>query len=85
MSKRKQSEGCRPMLRRTFLFLTGIALARVAADYLAIAQNRDNFLTSEFQRWYPPRDRAVESIQNLKSEEPDPRSVGSIENIKYKI
>jgi exopolysaccharide biosynthesis protein len=51
MSKRKQSEGCRPMLRRTFLFLTGIALARVAADYFAIAQNRDSFLTLAGQLW----------------------------------
>src|SRR4028118_39944 len=51
MSKRKQSEGCRPMLRRTFLFLTGIALARVAADYFAIAQNRDSFLTLAGQVW----------------------------------
>ncbi len=51
MSKRKQSEGCRPMLRRTFLFLTGIALARVAADYFAIAQNRDSFLTFAGQLW----------------------------------
>ncbi|MEG3857964.1 phosphodiester glycosidase family protein [Microcoleus sp. herbarium12] len=51
MSKRKQSEGCRPMLRRTFLFLTGIALARLMADYFAIAQNRDNFLTVAGQLW----------------------------------
>jgi exopolysaccharide biosynthesis protein len=51
MSKRKQSEGCRPMLRRTFLFLTGIALARVAADYFAIAQNRDSFFTLAGQVW----------------------------------
>jgi len=51
MSKRKQSEGCRPMLRRTFLFLTGIALARVVADYFAIAQNRDSFLTLAGQLW----------------------------------
>jgi exopolysaccharide biosynthesis protein len=39
------------MLRRTFLFLTGIALARVAADYFAIAQNRDSFLTLAGQLW----------------------------------
>jgi Uma2 family endonuclease len=31
MSKRQQSQGCQPMLRRTFLFLIGIALARVEA------------------------------------------------------
>ncbi|MEG5057412.1 phosphodiester glycosidase family protein [Microcoleus sp. A2-C5] len=51
MSKRKQSEGCRPMLRRTFLFFMGIALARILADYFAIAQNRDNFLTVVGQLW----------------------------------
>lgn len=51
MSKRKQSEGCRPMLRRTFLFLTGIALARVLADYFSVLQNRDNFLTLTGQIW----------------------------------
>ena len=51
MSKRKQSQGCQPMLRRTFLFLMGIALARVLADYLAIAQNRDKFLTLAGQLW----------------------------------
>ncbi|MBE9184228.1 phosphodiester glycosidase family protein [Microcoleus sp. LEGE 07076] len=51
MSKRQQSQGCRPMLRRTFLFLTGIALARVLADYFAIAQNRDSFLTLAGKLW----------------------------------
>ncbi|MEG3844226.1 phosphodiester glycosidase family protein [Microcoleus sp. herbarium14] len=51
MSKRQQSQGCQPMLRRTFLFLIGIALARVLADYFAIAQNRDNFLTLARQLW----------------------------------
>jgi exopolysaccharide biosynthesis protein len=51
MSKRKQSQGCQPMLRRTFLFLIGIALARVLADYFAIAQNRDNFLKIAGELW----------------------------------
>ena len=37
-------------------------------------------LTSEFQRWYPPRDLSVESIQNPKSKilKPPHLSVGSI-------
>jgi putative transposase len=37
-------------------------------------------VTSEFQRWYPPRDLSVESIQNLKSKilNPTHLSVGSI-------
>lgn len=51
MSKRKQAQGCQPMLRRTFLFLIGIALARVLADYFSVVQNRDNFLTLTGQIW----------------------------------
>lgn len=39
------------MLRRTFLFLIGIALARVLTDYFSLAQNRDNFLTLAGQMW----------------------------------
>jgi hypothetical protein len=37
-------------------------------------------MTSEFQRWYPPRDLSVESIQNrkLKILKPPHLSVGSI-------
>jgi hypothetical protein len=37
-------------------------------------------VTSEFQRWYPPRHLSVESIQNLKSKilKPPHLSVGSI-------
>jgi hypothetical protein len=39
-----------------------------------------NSLTSEFQRWYPPRDLSVESIQNRFSKilKPPHLSVGSI-------
>jgi hypothetical protein len=38
------------------------------------------FLTSEFQRWYPPRDLSVESIPNRFSKilKPPHLSVGSI-------
>ena len=71
MSKRKQSEGCRPMLRRTFLFLTGIALARVLADYFAIAQNRDNFLTLAGQLWQKSL-AFLSSIQSNQTPEPLP-------------
>ena len=39
------------MLRRTFLFLIGIALARVLADYFSVVQNRDNFLTLTGELW----------------------------------
>ncbi|MBD1883185.1 phosphodiester glycosidase family protein [Microcoleus vaginatus] len=71
MSKRKQSEGCRPMLRRTFLFLTGIALARVAADYFAIAQNRDSFLTLMGQLWQKSL-AFLSSIQSNQTPQPLP-------------
>ncbi|MEG4407326.1 phosphodiester glycosidase family protein [Microcoleus sp. MON2_D5] len=71
MSKRKQSEGCRPMLRRTFLFLTGIALARVAADYFAIAQNRDSFLTLAGQLWQKSL-AFLSSIQSNQTPQPLP-------------
>ena len=51
MSKPKQAQGCQPMLRRTFLFLIGIALARVLADYFSVIQNRDNLLTLTSELW----------------------------------
>ncbi len=73
MSKRKQSEGCRPMLRRTFLFLTGIALARVAADYFAIAQNRDSFLTLAGQVWHKSL-AFLSSIQSNQTPQPLPNN-----------
>ncbi|MEG4632790.1 phosphodiester glycosidase family protein [Microcoleus sp. AR_TQ3_B6] len=73
MSKRKQSEGCRPMLRRTFLFLTGIALARVAADYFAIAQNRDSFLTLAGQLWQKSL-AFLSSIQSNPTPQPLPNN-----------
>ena len=73
MSKRKQSEGCRPMLRRTFLFLTGIALARVAADYFAIAQNRDSFLTLAGQVWQKSL-AFLSKIQSNQTPQPLPKN-----------
>jgi len=73
MSKRKQSEGCRPMLRRTFLFLTGIALARVAADYFAIAQNRDSFLTLAGQLWQKSL-AFLSKIQSNQTPQPLPKN-----------
>ena len=73
MSKPKQSEGCRPMLRRTFLFLTGIALARVAADYFAIAQNRDSFLTLAGQVWQKSL-AFLSSIQSNQTPQPLPNN-----------
>ena len=51
MSKPKQSQGCRRMLRRTFLFFLGIALAQVLTDFFSIAQNRQNFFKLLSQLW----------------------------------
>ena len=71
MSKRQQSQGCQPMLRRTFLFLIGIALARVLTDYFAIAQNRDNFLTLAGQLWQKLL-AFLSSIQSNQTPQPLP-------------
>ena len=71
MSKRQQSQGCQPMLRRTFLFLIGIALARVLADYFSLAQNRDNFLTLAGQLWQKLL-AFLSSIQSNQTPQPLP-------------
>ena len=51
MSQRKQSPGCRQRRRRTFLFLTGIAIARVLADYFSVPQNRYPFFAFAGKMW----------------------------------
>lgn len=61
------------MLRRTFLFLTGLALARVVADYLAIAQNRDSFLTLAGQLWQKSL-AFLSKIQSNQSPQPLPNN-----------
>lgn len=71
MSKRQQSQGCQPMLRRTFLFLIGIALARVLTDYFSLAQNRDNFLTLAGQLWQKLL-AFLSSIQSNQTPQPLP-------------
>jgi hypothetical protein len=65
--------------------LQAVEAARMS-DYIELRvsemgrQSRGYALTSEFQRWYPPRDLSVESIQNRKSKilKPPHLSVGSI-------
>ena len=59
------------MLRRTFLFLIGIALARVLADYFSLAQNRDNFLTLAGQLWQKLL-AFLSSIQSNQTPQPLP-------------
>src|SRR6476469_256970 len=73
MSKRKQSEGCSPILRRTFLFLTGLALARFVADYFAIAKNRDSFLSLMGQLWQKSL-AFLSSIQSNQTPQPLPNN-----------
>ncbi|GET39325.1 phosphodiester glycosidase family protein [Microseira wollei] len=51
MPKPKQSQGCRRMLRRTFLFLIGIAIAQILGDFFSIPKNRDNFFKLVGQLW----------------------------------
>ncbi|MBD1839645.1 phosphodiester glycosidase family protein [Coleofasciculus sp. FACHB-501] len=51
MPDRKQPNGCRKMLRRTFLFLVGLALAQVLTEFFSIPQNRSNFASLVRQLW----------------------------------
>ncbi|MFB2978125.1 phosphodiester glycosidase family protein [Microseira sp. BLCC-F43] len=51
MPKPKQSQGCRGMLRRTFLFLLGIAIAQILGDFFSIQKNRENFFKLVGQLW----------------------------------
>jgi exopolysaccharide biosynthesis protein len=51
MPDRKQPNGCRKMLRRTFLFLVGLALAKVLTEFFSIPQNRSNFASLVRQLW----------------------------------
>ena len=51
MPERKQPNGCRKMLRRTFLFLIGLALAKVLTEFFSIAQNRSKFINFVGQLW----------------------------------
>lgn len=55
------------MLRRTFLFLIGIALARVLADYFSVVQNRDNLFTFTAKYWQ----KFLDFISNLQDENPE--------------
>lgn len=52
------------MLRRTFLFLLGLAAANVLADFFSIAQNRSNFVKLVSQLWQ-------KAIAKLDSSQPN--------------
>ncbi len=64
MPKSSPANGCRKMLRRTFLFLLGLAAARLLADFFSIAQNRSNFAKLVSQFWQ-------KLIAQLDSSQPD--------------
>lgn len=51
MPKSKPANGCRKMLRRTFLFLVVFAATQVLAEYFSIPKNRDNFFTLMGDLW----------------------------------
>ncbi|MBD0362733.1 MAG: phosphodiester glycosidase family protein [Coleofasciculus sp. C3-bin4] len=51
MPKPSRSSGCRKMLRRSFLFLLGLAAAKLLSEYFSIPQNRSNFFTLVSQLW----------------------------------
>ncbi len=51
MPKSSPTGGCRKMLRRSFLFLLGLAAAKLLSDYFSIQQNRNNFIKLVSQLW----------------------------------
>jgi hypothetical protein len=58
----------------------GVYTGDFSYDDTHLTKVRTESMTSEFQRWYPPRDLSVESIPNRKSKilKPPHLSVGSI-------
>lgn len=51
MSKPQQASGCQKMLRRSFLFLFGMAATQVLAEYFSLPQNRDKTVKLLSQLW----------------------------------
>jgi exopolysaccharide biosynthesis protein len=64
MPKPSPSNGCRKMLRRSFLFLIGLVATNVLADFFSIAQNRSNFVKLVSQLWQ-------KAIAKLDSSQPN--------------
>jgi hypothetical protein len=64
MPKPSPSNGCRKMLRRSFLFLVGLVATNVLADFFSIAQNRSNFVKLVSQLWQ-------KAIAKLDSSQPN--------------
>lgn len=63
----KQKDGCAIFMRRTFLFLMGLAIAKLAKEYFSIAQNRASFwslvqsLKQKFISWRTGQSEVVSS------------------------
>jgi exopolysaccharide biosynthesis protein len=51
MPQRKQPNGCRKMLRRTFLFFLGYLLTNFLAEFFSVAENRSSFAALMRQLW----------------------------------
>lgn len=77
MSKRKQSQGCRPILRRTFLFLIGMVATEVLAQFFSIPKNRDNFFTIVGQLW-----QKVLALASTQQSNQNPQPLPSTPTIK---
>ncbi len=61
------------MMRRSFLFLLGVAAAKVSADYLSIEQNRSTFIKSVGQLWQKAIAK-LDSSQSNASNKPLPNA-----------
>jgi hypothetical protein len=76
MPERRQPNGCRKMLRRTFLFLIGLALAKVLTEFFSIAQNRSKFINFVGQLW----EKAIalwEKSQQDVTQQPIPQAIAT--------
>jgi hypothetical protein len=71
--KPSSSGGCRKMMRRSFLFLLGVAAAKVSADYLSIEQNRSTFIKIVGQLWQKAIAK-LDSSQSNASNKPLPNA-----------
>ncbi|MBD2039848.1 phosphodiester glycosidase family protein [Microcoleus sp. FACHB-672] len=70
MSKTKEPDGCATLMRRSFLFILGIAAARFLHQYFSVSQNRSNFIT--FLGYL--KEKAVEAYQENVGEKPLPNA-----------
>ncbi|MBD1940313.1 phosphodiester glycosidase family protein [Microcoleus sp. FACHB-68] len=70
MPKTKEPDGCATLMRRSFLFIIGIATARFLHQYFSVSQNRSNFIT--FLGYL--KEKALEAYQENVAEKPLPNA-----------